>query len=43
MKVGVVEQLFMTTFGVTVQIKDKGASKLIDNKISLGDAAREQK
>lgn len=43
MKVGVVEQLFMTTFGVTVQIKDKEASKLIDNKISLGDAARAEK
>ena len=40
MKVGAVEQLFMDTFGVTVQIKDKLASKLIDNKISLGDAVR---
>jgi hypothetical protein len=40
MKVGHVEELFLNTFGVTVQIKNKESTKLIDNKISLGDAIR---
>lgn len=43
MKVGHVEELFLKTFGVTVQIKNKDASRLIDNKISLGDAERAEK
>ncbi len=43
MKVGVVENLFLTTFGVTVQIKDKTGNKLIDNKLTLGDAIRLEK
>ncbi|MCE4216973.1 hypothetical protein [Aquirufa antheringensis] len=40
MKVGVVENLFLETFGVTVQIKDKSAKSLIDNKLTLGEALR---
>jgi hypothetical protein len=43
MKVGIVENLFMNTFGVTVQIKDKTGIKLIDNKLSLGDDTRLEK
>jgi hypothetical protein len=42
MKVGAVEKLFESNFGVTVQIKDKAAKKLIDNDITLGNAARAQ-
>lgn len=42
MKVGAVEKLFESSFGVTVQIKDKAAKKLIDNDLTLGNAAREQ-
>ena len=41
MKVKAVEKIFKDTFGTKVQIKDKSAKKLIDNNISLGDAARE--
>lgn len=40
MKVGNVEELFLKTFGVTVQIKNTDSTKLIDNKITLGDAVR---
>lgn len=40
MKVGDVEKLFDTTFGVTVQIKDAGQTKLVPNEITIGQAAR---
>lgn len=40
MKVGDVEKLFDAQFGVTVQIKDKEAKKLVPNEITLGQAAR---
>lgn len=40
MKVGAVEKLFDTNFGVTVQIKDKAGSKLVPNEITIGQAAR---
>ena len=42
MKVGAVEKLFESNFGATVQIKDKAAKKLIDNDLTLGNAARAQ-
>mgnify|MGYP001421538592 FL=1 len=42
MKVGAVEKLFESNFGATVQIKDKAGKKLIDNDITLGNAARAQ-
>lgn len=38
MSVGEVEDLFKSNFGTTVQIKSGG--KLVDNKVSLGDARR---
>jgi len=41
MKVGDVEKLFKENFGVTVQIKDKSATKLVPNEITIGDASRE--
>jgi hypothetical protein len=37
-----VEKSFLDTYGVTVQIKDKKAEKLVDNNITLGEAARNQ-
>lgn len=40
MKVGDAEKLFDTNFGVTVQIKDVDAKKLVPNGITLGQAAR---
>lgn len=40
MKVGVVEDMFMDTFGVRVQIKDKDAKKCVPNDITIGQAAR---
>ena len=40
MKVGEAEQLFDTTFGVTVQIKDATGTKLVPNGITIGQAAR---
>jgi hypothetical protein len=40
MKVGDVEKLFDTMFGVTVQVKDKSCKKLVDNKSTIGDASR---
>lgn len=40
MKVGDVEKLFDTHFGVTVQIKDAEGKKLVPNEITLGQAAR---
>lgn len=43
MKVGQVEDLFLKTFGVTVQIKSKDAKNLIDNKMTIGDSGRNTK
>tara|TARA_B100000795_G_scaffold139496_1_gene104395 strand:+ start:7148 stop:7507 length:360 start_codon:yes stop_codon:yes gene_type:complete len=40
MKVGDVENVFKNTFGTKVQIKDKSAKNLIDNDLTLGNAAR---
>lgn len=37
-----VEKSFLDTYGVTVQIKDKKAQKLMDNNSTLGEAARNQ-
>ena len=42
MKVGEVEKLFDENFGVKVQIKDKSGKKLVPDKISLGEARREE-
>ena len=41
MKVGFVEGLFENKFGVKVQIKDKSAKNLVDNDLTLGNAARQ--
>jgi hypothetical protein len=41
MKVGDVENLFETTYGVKVQIKDKSAKSLVDNGLTLGKASRQ--
>lgn len=40
MKVGKVEDLFESTFGVKVQIKDAPGKTLIDNDLTLGKASR---
>lgn len=40
MKVGDAEKLFDKNFGVTVQIKDIDAKKLVPNEITIGQAAR---
>lgn len=40
MKVGDAEKLFDKNFGVTVQIKDAGGTKLVPNEITIGQAAR---
>ena len=40
MKVGDAEKLFDKHFGVTVQIKDASAKKLVPNEITIGQAAR---
>lgn len=40
MKVGDAEMLFDKQFGVTVQIKDADAKKLVPNEITIGQAAR---
>jgi hypothetical protein len=42
MKVGETEKLFDKHFGVTVQIKDKSAKKLVPNEITIGQASREE-
>ena len=42
MKVGRVEELFDSAFGVTVQIKDKDGKTLVPNGITVGQAAREE-
>ncbi len=39
-KVGEAEKMFDEAFGVTVQIKDKDAKKLIPNSITIGQGAR---
>jgi hypothetical protein len=41
MNVRDVEDLFESTYGVKVQIKDRTAKKLIDNKLTLGKASRQ--
>ncbi|MFD2552017.1 hypothetical protein ACFSQP_09330 [Bizionia sediminis] len=41
MKAGAVEDLFEKTFGVKVQIKDKTGKHLINNDLTLGNAARQ--
>jgi hypothetical protein len=41
MKVGEAEKLFDSLYGVTVQIKDKSAKNLVDNKLTIGDASRQ--
>ena len=40
MKVGEAEKLFDTTYGLTVQIKDPAGKVCIDNKLTIGQAAR---
>ena len=40
MRVGEVENLFENNFGVKVQIKDKSGNHLVDNHLTLGQAAR---
>ena len=42
MKVGDVEKLFDTNFGVKVQVKDKKGEICVPNNITLGQAAREE-
>ena len=40
MKVGDAEKLFNDLFGLTVQIKDPAGDKCVDNKLTIGQAAR---
>ena len=40
MKVGDAEKLFDTTYGLTVQIKDPAGKVCVDNKLTIGQAAR---
>lgn len=40
MKVGDAEKLFDTTYGLKVQIKDPKGDKCVDNKLTIGQAAR---
>ena len=40
MKVGEAEQLFDRMFGLTVQIKDPEGNVCVDNKLTIGQAAR---
>jgi hypothetical protein len=40
MKVGEAEKLFDQLFGLTVQIKDPKGEKCVDNKLTIGQAAR---
>ena len=40
MKVGDVEKLFNDLFGLTVQIKDPAGKTCVDNKLTIGQAAR---
>lgn len=41
MKVGEAEKMFDKLYGVTVQIKDKPGKNLVDNNLTIGDAARQ--
>jgi len=40
MKVGDAEKLFETTYGLKVQIKDPKGTFCVDNKLTIGQAAR---
>ena len=40
MKVGEAEKLFDQMFGLTVQIKDPSGKECVDNKLTIGQAAR---
>lgn len=40
MKVGEAEELFKKTYGLTVQIKDPKGTVCVDNKLTIGQAAR---
>lgn len=40
MKVGEAEKLFDQVFGLTVQIKDPKGKECVDNKLTIGQAAR---
>lgn len=40
MKVGEVEKLFDQVYGLTVQIKDPKGKECVDNKLTIGQAAR---
>lgn len=40
MKVGDAEQLFKKAYGLTVQIKDPKGTQCVDNKLTIGQAAR---
>ena len=40
MKVGEAEKLFDQMFGLTVQIKDPKGKECVDNKLTIGQAAR---
>ena len=40
MKVGEAEKLFDQMFGLTVQIKDPKGTYCVDNKLTIGQAAR---
>ena len=40
MKVGEVEKLFDQMFGLTVQVKDPKGTYCVDNKLTIGQAAR---
>lgn len=40
MKVGEVEKLFDQAFGLTVQVKDPKGEYCVDNKLTIGQAAR---
>ncbi len=41
MKVGEVEKLFDSLYGISVQIKDESAKNLIDNNLTIGNASRQ--
>ncbi len=40
MKVGEAEQLFKSTYGLTVQIKDPKGKECVDNNLTIGQASR---
>ena len=43
MKVGDVEKMFDKAYGLTVQIKDPAGTTCVDNKLTIGQAARGEK